>query len=50
MHMFREFESEDFDDKNVLIIGANFSGFDMLEHLFIREATKDRVSPQKVIV
>jgi thioredoxin reductase len=50
MHSLREFESNDFDDKTVLIVGAWFSGFDMLEHLFVRKETKDRITPLKVII
>jgi hypothetical protein len=50
MHSLREFESKDFDNKTVLIVGAGFSGLDMLDHLFTRQESKNKVTPLKVII
>lgn len=50
MHVLRELEPEDFDDKNVLIVGAWVSGNDLLVNLFLNPETKDKVHPKKVVL
>ncbi|CAI2366935.1 unnamed protein product [Moneuplotes crassus] len=50
MHSLRRMESENFDDKNVLIVGAWVSANDLVVNMFFREDTKDLVNPKKVFI
>ncbi|CAI2366805.1 unnamed protein product [Moneuplotes crassus] len=50
MHELRKMEPEDFDDKNVLIVGSCFSAHDLVINILFREDTKDLVHPKKVFI
>ena len=50
MHELRKMESKDFDDKNILIVGAWISAIDLIINIFFRKDTKDLVNPKKVFI
>lgn len=50
MHELRKLEPADFDDKNVLVVGAWVSANDLIVNLFFRPETKDLVRPKKVFI
>lgn len=50
MHELRQMKSEDFDNKNVLIVGAWVSANDLIVNLLYRKETKDLVKPNKLFV
>ncbi|CAI2366978.1 unnamed protein product [Moneuplotes crassus] len=50
MHSLRRIEPEDFDDRNVLIVGSCLSANDLLINIFFIENTKNLVHPRKIFI
>ena len=50
MHELRKLEPHEFDDKNVLIVGAWVSANDLIVNIMYREETRDLVHPKKIFL